>query len=93
MDSINMSFYYRNRLPTMHFQFVIALSSIMLSTTVTGFPLRQFYRFGSDEGDSILPSNDDESTPRIDVSVPFPFFGSSYSSIYVSMLCSLCYNM
>uniref|UniRef100_A0A8W8I3F3 G-protein coupled receptor 133 n=1 Tax=Magallana gigas TaxID=29159 RepID=A0A8W8I3F3_MAGGI len=56
----------------------------MLSTTVTGFPLRQFYRFGSDEGDSILPSNDDESTPRIDVSVPFPFFGSSYSSIYVN---------
>uniref|UniRef100_K1RGC6 Sushi, nidogen and EGF-like domain-containing protein 1 n=1 Tax=Magallana gigas TaxID=29159 RepID=K1RGC6_MAGGI len=51
---------------------------------VTGFPLRQFYRFGSDEGDSILPSNDDESTPRIDVSVPFPFFGSSYSSIYVN---------
>ncbi|XP_052697868.1 adhesion G protein-coupled receptor B1-like isoform X2 [Crassostrea angulata] len=68
----------------MHFQFVIALSSIMLSTTVTGFPLSQFYPFGSAVGDIILPSNDDESTPSIYVSVPFPFFGSSYSSIYVN---------
>lgn len=78
----------------MHFQFffVVALSSIMLPTTVTGFTRSQFYRFGSAEGDKILPSNDDESTSSIDVSVPFPFFGSSYSSIYVSMLCSSCYK-
>lgn len=77
----------------MHFQFffVVALSSIMLSTTVTGFSLSQFYRFGSAVGDSSLLANDDNSTPSIDVSVPFQFFGSSYSSIYVSMLCSSCY--
>ncbi|XP_065944898.1 sushi, nidogen and EGF-like domain-containing protein 1 isoform X2 [Magallana gigas] len=81
-----MSFNYINQLPTMHFQFFfgVALSFILLSYTVTGFPLSQFYPFGSAVGDSFLPSNDDISTPSIDVSVPFPFFGSSYSSIYVN---------
>lgn len=58
----------------------------MLSITVTGFPLSQFYPFGLPAGDENLTANDDESTPRISVSVPFPFFGLSYRSIYVSML-------
>ncbi|XP_065942667.1 uncharacterized protein [Magallana gigas] len=63
---------------------VVALSSIMLPTTVTGFPLSQFYPFGSAAGDSSLPANDDESTPSIPLAVRFPFFGSSYSSLYVN---------
>lgn len=69
---------------------VVALSSILLPTTVTGFPLSQFYPFGSAAGDSSLPANDDESTPSIPLAVRFPFFGSSYSSLYVSMLRTTC---
>lgn len=77
----------------MHFQFffVVALSSIILSSTVTGFPLSQFYPFDSTAGDSSLPANEDESTPSINVSVPFLFFESSYSSIYVSVFVYVCF--
>lgn len=69
---------------------VVALFSVMLSTTITGYPLSQFYPFGLSAGDSNLPSNDDRSTSSIHISVPFPFFGQSYSSIYVSILCKAC---
>lgn len=61
----------------------------MLSTSITGFPLSQFYPYGSTAGDNNLPANDDGSTPSINVSVPFPFFGQSYSSIYVSISCTV----
>lgn len=49
------------------------------------FPLSQFYPFGSAAGDSSLSANDDGSTSSIPVSVNFPFFGSSYNSIFVSV--------
>lgn len=64
--------------------FVVALSAIMQSTSVTGYQLSQFYPFGSAAGDSILPQNDDQYTSSINISVPFPFFGSTYNSVYVS---------
>lgn len=63
--------------------FVVALSAIMQSTSVTSYPLSQFYPFGSAAGDSSLPDNDDEYTSSIHISVPFPFFGSTYNSVYV----------
>nr|XP_034326973.1 uncharacterized protein LOC105329357 isoform X6 [Crassostrea gigas] len=64
--------------------FVVASSSIMLSIKVFGYPLSQFYPFGLTAGDSSLPANDDGSTSSIPISVPFPFFGPSFSFIYVN---------
>lgn len=66
--------------------FVVVLFLIILSTTVTGYPLSKFYPFGATAGDSSLPANDDDSTSSIPVSEHIPFFGSSYSSIAVSKL-------
>lgn len=57
----------------------------MLSIKVFGYPLSQFYPFGLTAGDSSLPGNDDGSTSSILISVPFPFFGPSFSFIYVSI--------
>lgn len=65
--------------------FFVALSIILQSLIATGYPLSQFYSFGSAAGDNSLPANDDQYTSSIPVSVPFPFFGSSYSSVYVSI--------
>lgn len=63
-------------------------STFLAITVLIGYgmtyPLSQFYPFGSAAGDSNLPANDDGSTSSIHISVPFPFFGSSYSSVFVS---------
>lgn len=64
--------------------FIVTLSAAMPITIVNGFPRSQFYPFGTTATDNYLPANDDGSTSRIPISVPFPFFGSSYSSVYVS---------
>lgn len=79
----------RNWQPIMHF-FSIFLLYFVQSSIVTSYPLSQFYLFGSAAGDNNFPAYDDGSTSRIPVSVPFQFFGSAYSSIYVS-ICSCTY--
>lgn len=61
---------------------VVALATLVIYSI--GYPLDEFYPFGSAAGDSYLPANDDHSTGSIPVSVPFPFFGSSYNSVFVS---------
>lgn len=65
--------------------FVVAIYAAMKNNFVIGYPLSQFYPFGSIAADNNLPANDDDFTSSISISVPFPFFGSSYSSIYVIM--------
>lgn len=62
--------------------FIVTLSAAM--PTTNGFPRSQFYPFGTTAADNNLPANDDGSTSRIPISVPLPFFGSYYSSVYVS---------
>nr|XP_022329841.1 sushi, nidogen and EGF-like domain-containing protein 1 [Crassostrea virginica] len=63
-------------------------STFLAITVLLGYgmtyPLSQFYPFGATAGDSNLPANDDGSTSSIHISVPFPFFGSSYTSVFVN---------
>lgn len=54
--------------------FVVTISAAMKHTFVVGYPLSQFYPFGSTVADKNLPGNDDGSTAGIPISVPFPFF-------------------
>lgn len=61
---------------------VVALATLVIYSI--GYPLDDFYPFGLAAGDGNLPANDDGSTNRIQISVPFPFFGSSYYSVFVS---------
>lgn len=65
--------------------FVVAIYAAMKNNFVISYPLSQFYPFGSIAADNNLPANDDGFTSSIPISVPFPFFGSSYSSVYVSI--------
>ena len=40
----------------------------------SAIPLRDFYPYGADQGDELLPSNDDGSTGAISLTPPFHFF-------------------
>lgn len=49
--------------------------------------LPNFYTFGQGEGDQLLPANDDESSGRVSILIPFPFFDKNYNSVFVSRTC------
>ena len=47
--------------------------------------LPNFFPFGASEGDQTVPSNDDGSSGRVLISVPFPFFDQNHNSLFVSI--------
>ena len=51
-----------------------------------GIELKNFYPYGIDNGDTLVPTNDDGSSGRVDISSPFPFFDQNHNSLFVSML-------
>ena len=63
------------------------LSACVL-VSVVGFSHGQdiMYAHGSGVGDSQLPANDDGYSSVIALANPFPFFGSTQSSLYVSQI-------
>ena len=54
-----------------------------LTTTVTAIPLNEFYPYGVEAGDSLANRTLDGSSPII-LPLEFPFFGRSFSTIFVS---------
>ena len=59
---------------------------LMLCTPFgTAIPLSSFYPYGSAAGDYLLPPNDDGSSSAISLPTPYLYFGTSYTSIYVSL--------
>ena len=54
--------------------------------SISAVPLQQFYPFGSDQGDTALPANDDGSSPIITLNRIFPFFGIDQVTIVVSFI-------
>lgn len=61
---------------------LIVTVSLLLSKSST-IPLTGFYPFGSDEGDQLQPSGDDEIS-LVKLSVPYRFFGKEYINVTVS---------
>jgi len=49
---------------------------------------QMFFPFGHDQGDSVVPVQDDVSSPAIRISTSFPFLSGNYSTVYVSIACS-----
>lgn len=62
----------------------VVLLLLAIGQGTIGIPLADFYPFGSEAGDSSLPSNDDGSSGSITLSFTFPFFGTDYRMAYVS---------
>ena len=53
-------------------------------TMVHAIPLRLFYPFDTDAGDSELPRFDDGASEAIPLLPGFRYFGSNYTNIFVS---------
>ena len=47
--------------------------------------LPNFYPFGANEGDKVVPKNDDGSSGPVQISIAFPFFDENHRSLYVSI--------
>ena len=58
---------------------------LMLCTPFgTAIPLSSFYPYGSADGDTVLPPSDDGSSSAISLPTPYLYYGTSYTSIFVS---------
>ncbi len=65
---------------------LLILSSCSFSAVLC-IPLDQFYPFGRDNGDTLLPKTLDGSSPPIQLDISsFPFFGQDHRIIFVSAL-------
>ena len=63
---------------------LLLIFCVLLTTDVAAIPLRDFYPYGSEAGDTLLPRIDDVSSHPIAIPSGFTFFGKSFSTIYVS---------
>ena len=66
---------------------VTAVLTLLLSSMMpygTAVPLSSFYSYGSAAGDTSLPPNDDNSSSPITMTTPFNFYGTIYSTVFVS---------
>jgi hypothetical protein len=58
----------------------------LLCVRVNAVPVEKFYPFGLNHGDTALPKNvRDTVSAEISLRVPVNFYGTSYSSLYVSI--------
>ena len=69
--------------------FVFSLCSFLLLNSVQSISEAELFTFGTAAGDSTLFPNDDEASTQQCLSVSFPFFGSTRSCLFVSLLDSL----
>ena len=65
---------------------LLALVSLLpIAVTEDALPApAHFYPYGPDVGDSTAPVTYYERTPKIPISVPFPYFDVRHDSLYVS---------
>ena len=67
--------------------YVLALYFVFYPVIALGLKLDDFYPYGSQNGDTAMPKNDDGSSPDIPISSLFPFFNHQHSKLTVSILC------
>ncbi|KAI1716123.1 nidogen-like domain-containing protein [Ditylenchus destructor] len=61
--------------------FLIAL----FPTAFLGVPLDRFFPYGTTHGDTDMERGDDTGSPALQLSVPFPFFDTLYSTLWVNV--------
>ena len=66
---------------------MFGLLLVMCTPLGTAIPLSSFYSYGSAAGDNRLPTTDDGSSTVVSLPSSFLFFGTSYTTLYVSLLC------
>ena len=63
---------------------ILGLLLILCTPFGTAIPLRSFYPFGESAGDTGLGPIDDGSSAAISPPTSFSYYGTSYTSIFVS---------
>ena len=48
--------------------------------------LSDFYPYARENGNSVVPTNDDGSSGPVDIVFPFPFFDVDHKSLFVSLI-------
>ena len=69
---------------TPYLALIILLGCHYAGVEVQGQPAI-FYPFGASAGDATLYINDDGSSGRLPISIGFPFYGNTHTSLYVSI--------
>ena len=65
---------------------VVTFSALLSALTcATAIPLGDFYPFGFAVSDTVIPANDDGSSPTVFLTEPFPFFDEEHSTLFVSI--------
>lgn len=64
--------------------FCTLLSLDLLPGVEPAVPLKDFYPFGQDKGDSQTIAQDDGGSGLVEISVAFPFFGDRHTGLYVN---------
>ena len=65
--------------------YMLGLLLVLCSPFGTAIPLSSFYQYGSSAGDDLVPRGLDVTSQAIWLPTPFPFFGTSYIRIFVSL--------
>ena len=58
----------------------------VIQVVYTRIELGDFYPYGSANGDTSVPTNDDGSSGRVNIAFPFPFFDVEHEFLFVSLL-------
>ena len=73
---------------TLKFTLLISFAFIELTNGLN----ENFYAFGTANGDATLETGDDVLLGPINISPAFPYFGASYSAVYVEINGLLCFD-
>lgn len=57
-----------------------------------GLPLSELYPFGQQNGNTSVQKIDDGSSSKVEININFPFFNSSFSSLYVNSNGGISFN-
>ena len=63
----------------------LLVAFMALPLVVLSIPVSEFYPFGPEAGDDILPPSNGGSSPAVSLTTSFPFYGSIQSTAYVSI--------
>lgn len=63
---------------------IVAIITLLVSKSTAIVPLSDFFPFGLSNGDAAVEHGDDNSSPPVPISIAFPFFNISHTTLWVN---------
>ena len=70
--------------PAMKFCLAASVFLSIFQVVYMRIELEDFYPYGPENGDTEVPTNDDESSGLVNIGFPFPFFDDEHESLFVN---------